>query len=40
MCRTLTAAGLARLRAEVPAAVAFLERAPLEGAETVDRPGG
>ncbi|MFJ8820846.1 glutaminase A [Streptomyces sp. NPDC102467] len=37
-CRTLTAAGLARMRARVPEAVAFLERAPLEGAETVDRP--
>ncbi|MFI7341142.1 glutaminase A [Streptomyces sp. NPDC050085] len=38
VCRTLTAAGLVELRARVPDAVAFLERAPLEGAETVDRP--
>ncbi|WP_018530389.1 MULTISPECIES: glutaminase A [unclassified Streptomyces] len=38
VCRTLTASGLLRLRARVPEAVAFLERAPLEGAETVDRP--
>ncbi|MFI7382713.1 glutaminase A [Streptomyces sp. NPDC049813] len=37
-CRTLTAAGLVRMRERVPDAVAFLERAPLEGAETVDRP--
>ncbi|MFE1953337.1 MULTISPECIES: glutaminase A [Streptomyces] len=37
VCRTLTAEGLMRLRASVPEAVAVLERAPLEGAETVDR---
>ncbi|MFI7008670.1 glutaminase A [Streptomyces sp. NPDC050145] len=37
VCRTLTAEGLMRLRARVPEAVAVLERAPLEGAETVDR---
>lgn len=36
-CRTLTAAGFRRLREREPDAVAFLERAPLEGAETVDR---
>ncbi|MFJ4715925.1 glutaminase A [Streptomyces sp. NPDC088785] len=38
VCRTLTASGLARLRSLVPEAVAHLERAPLEGADTVDRP--
>ncbi|MEU6840332.1 glutaminase A [Streptomyces sp. NPDC046716] len=38
VCRTLTAAGLVRLRSLVPEAVAHLERAPLEGADTVDRP--
>jgi glutaminase len=37
VCRTLTAEGLMRLRERVPEAVAVLERAPLEGAETVDR---
>jgi glutaminase len=40
VCRTLTAAGLLRLRTAVPAAAAFLERSPLDGAETVDRPEG
>ncbi len=40
VCRTLTAAGLLRLRSAVPAAAAFLERSPLDGAETVDRPEG
>lgn len=40
VCRTLTAEGLARLRKSVPEAVAVLERAPLEGAETVDRADG
>ncbi|WP_353940422.1 glutaminase A [Streptomyces sp. HUAS MG91] len=38
VCRTLTASGLVRLRALAPEAVAHLERAPLEGADTVDRP--
>ncbi|MFD8565615.1 glutaminase A [Streptomyces sp. NPDC057694] len=38
VCRTLTASGLLHLRALAPEAVAYLERAPLEGADTVDRP--
>ncbi|MEV5607594.1 glutaminase A [Streptomyces sp. NPDC052225] len=38
VCRTLTAAGLVELRTQVPEAVAFLERAPLDGADTVERP--
>ncbi|WP_343245946.1 glutaminase A [Streptomyces sp. SID5785] len=37
VCRTLTGEGLLRLRSLVPEAVAVLERAPLEGVETVDR---
>ncbi|MYT69006.1 MULTISPECIES: glutaminase A [unclassified Streptomyces] len=40
VCRTLTASGLVRLRSLAPDAVAHLERAPLEGADTVDRPDG